>query len=96
MKNQCSIMASAISGLMAIGISAASCASYGAEEEKCFGVAKAGQNACNSNASLHSCAGRSKVDDDPGDFMLVPKGSCLKIGGKLESDVKTISPAGKV
>ena len=54
-------------------------------KEKCFGVAKAGQNDCGSNASKHSCAGQSKMDNDPNDFKLVPKGSCEKMGGKLSA-----------
>ena len=52
-------------------------------KEKCFGVAKAGQNDCGSNASTHSCAGQSKMDMDPADFKLVPKGTCAKMGGKM-------------
>ena len=51
--------------------------------EKCYGLAKAGQNDCGSKTSKHSCAGQSKVDNDPNDFKLVPKGSCEKMGGKL-------------
>ena len=49
--------------------------------EQCYGVAKAGQNDCAS--ALHACNGQSTVDFAPTDFKLVPKGSCLKMGGKL-------------
>lgn len=60
-----------------------------ADDEKCFGIAKAGQNACNSNPNQHSCATRSKANNDPSDFVLTPKATCTKLGGKLESiDVK--------
>ena len=75
-----------VSSLLAAGILAASAAPAMAAEEakdKCFGVAKAGQNDCGSKTSKHSCAGQSKVDNDPNDFKLVPKGSCEKMGGKL-------------
>jgi uncharacterized membrane protein len=84
MKDQRTLIASALTGLLALGISASSGSVYAADKEKCFGVAKAGENACNSNKSKHSCAGHSKVDNDPNDFIPVPLGSCLKIGGKLE------------
>ena len=51
------------------------------EQEQCFGIAKAGQNDC-SNA-VHGCNGQSRADFGPDDFKYVPKGTCLKIGGKL-------------
>ncbi len=70
--------------LLAAGVLVASSSSMADEaKEKCFGVAKAGQNDCGSKASKHSCAGQSKVDHDPNDFKLVPKGSCEKMGGKM-------------
>lgn len=83
MKDQRALIATALTGLLALGITTTSGSAY-ADDEKCYGVAKAGQNACNSNASKHSCAGRSKVDNDPNDFIPLPKGTCAKIGGKLE------------
>lgn len=49
--------------------------------EQCYGIAKAGKNDCAS--ALHACNGQSTVDFAPTDFKLVPKGSCLKMGGKL-------------
>jgi uncharacterized membrane protein len=73
----------AATALLATGLLAAS-AAHAADEpkEKCFGIAKAGQNDCGSKTSKHSCAGQSKVDNDPNDFKLVPKGTCEKMGGK--------------
>ena len=50
-------------------------------KEKCYGVAKAGENEC--AAGKHSCAGTAKVDKDPTAWKLVAKGTCEKIGGKL-------------
>lgn len=84
MQDQRKLISTAITGLLALGITASSGIASAADTEKCFGIAKAGQNACNSNANKHSCAGHSKVDNDPSDFTAVPKGSCLKVGGKLE------------
>ncbi len=49
-----------------------------AETEKCYGVAKAGQNDCKAGAGT-TCAGTSKVDYDGKAFKQVPKGTCLAI-----------------
>jgi uncharacterized membrane protein len=51
-------------------------------KEKCFGVAKAAQNDCQTATS--SCAGTSKVDGQKDAWIYVPKGTCAKIvGGNL-------------
>lgn len=52
-----------------------------AAKEKCFGIAKAGQNDCASISGVHSCAGQSKVDNDKGEWKYTAKGSCEKMGG---------------
>jgi len=49
--------------------------------EKCYGIAKAGQNDC--GTSKHSCATLSTADRDPDDWKAVPMGTCIKLGGKL-------------
>ena len=52
--------------------------------EKCYGVAKAGKNDCQTAGS--SCAGTSKKDAQTDAWIAVPKGTCEKIvGGKLSS-----------
>jgi uncharacterized membrane protein len=56
------------------------------DKEKCYGVAKAGQNDCASGA--HSCAGQSKADQAPGDWKYVAKGTCEKAGGKTTPPAK--------
>ncbi|MBC7860494.1 MAG: DUF2282 domain-containing protein [Burkholderiaceae bacterium] len=53
------------------------------DKEKCFGVAKAGQNDCAAANGSHSCAGQAKADHGAADWKYVAKGSCEKIGGKL-------------
>jgi uncharacterized membrane protein len=50
-------------------------------QEKCYGVAKAGQNDC--GTATHGCAGMAKTDQDAGEWIYVPKGTCEKAGGKL-------------
>jgi len=54
--------------------------------EKCFGVAKAGQNDC--GTSTHGCAGLATADKDPAEWKMVPKGTCEKAGGKLAPQKK--------
>ena len=53
------------------------------EKEKCFGVAKAGQNDCGTAA--HSCSGQAKADKAADEWKFVAKGTCEKAGGKLAS-----------
>jgi len=62
----------ALAADMAMGAKAAG------PQEKCFGIAKAGQNDCASGAGT-SCAGTSKVDYDGKAFKDVPKGTCVTI-----------------
>lgn len=49
--------------------------------EKCYGVAIAGQNDCAGISGLHSCKGQSTVSHNPGDVLILPAGTCAKIGG---------------
>ena len=55
-----------------------------ADKEKCYGIAKAGQNDCANTSGAHSCAGQSKVDKGPDEWKYVAKGTCEKEGGKLK------------
>jgi uncharacterized membrane protein len=50
-------------------------------QEKCYGVAKAGQNDC--GTSVHGCAGQATADNDPAEWKYVAKGTCKKVGGTL-------------
>lgn len=85
----------AASTLLVAGLLAGTAAAQAEDaKEKCFGVAKAGQNDCGSKTSKHSCAGQSKVDNDPNDFKLVPAGSCVKMGGKAMPMDGTTMPMG--
>ena len=52
----------------------------GGEQEKCFGIAKAGQNDC--STATPGCNGQASVDYGPDEFKYVPKGTCLETGGK--------------
>jgi uncharacterized membrane protein len=75
-------LAAAVGSLISMGASVtATAGDAGSKEnkEKCYGVAKAGKNDCAANG--HSCAGQSKVDNDPTEWKYVPKGECEKMGG---------------
>ncbi|MFT5451451.1 MAG: putative membrane protein [Enterobacterales bacterium] len=51
--------------------------------EKCYGVAKAGQNDCKAGAGT-SCAGTSTTDAQGDAWIYVAKGTCDKlVGGSL-------------
>ncbi|MDZ5650433.1 DUF2282 domain-containing protein [Nitrospirillum sp. BR 11828] len=52
--------------------------------EKCYGIAKAGENSCASAAGTHDCGALSKVDYDGQEFLDVDKGTCRAMGGKLK------------
>ncbi len=55
-----------------------------ADKEKCFGIAKAGQNDCADAAGVHSCAGQSNHDLVATEWKYVAKGTCVdKEHGKL-------------
>ena len=57
-------------------------------KDKCYGVAKAGQNDCATADGVHSCAGQSKADNNAADWMYVAKGTCAKLGGMLTAPAK--------
>jgi uncharacterized membrane protein len=50
-------------------------ASIKGEKERCYGVAKAGQNDCAAGPGT-TCAGTSKVDYQGNAWKYVPKGTC--------------------
>lgn len=61
-----------------------------AGKEKCYGIALAGQNDCGNLAGTHSCAGQSTVDNDPGEWKLVAKGTCKDLGGLSKAEAKKL------
>ena len=75
------LVTAALAGLLALSPAVAA---GQAKQEKCWGVAKAGQNGCDSNGSEHACGRKSRADYDPNDFMLVKTGTCLEMGGSLK------------
>ncbi|MEW5882054.1 MAG: DUF2282 domain-containing protein [Pseudomonadota bacterium] len=53
-------------------------ASIKGEKERCYGVAKAGQNDCAAGPGT-TCAGTAKTDYQGNAWKYVPKGTCTKI-----------------
>jgi uncharacterized membrane protein len=85
--NQRLIVSSALASALALGL-AGPAAAQEKGKEKCYGVAKAGQNDCANLSGSHSCAGLSKVDNAVDDWKYVPKGTCKDLKGKTESEAK--------
>ena len=81
------ILHAALAGLLALGLAQPAAAQDKGEKEKCYGIAKAGQNDC--GTAQHTCAGKAKKDNMPEEWKYVAKGTCEKLGGK------TKAPAGK-
>jgi uncharacterized membrane protein len=74
------VVASALAAALSLATVAAAQA---ADNEKCYGVAKAGKNDCQTVS--HSCAGTAQQDGQADSWIYVPAGTCDKIvGGSLK------------
>ncbi len=83
------IASSTLASVLALALGqaqAATAASAVKAQEKCFGIAKAGQNDCASIAGAHDCAGETKVDGAADDWKYVAKGTCKQLGGMTEAE----------
>lgn len=88
MSQQRQIVASALAAAVSLGLGSASVHAQEKAKEKCYGVAKAGQNDCSNLSGSHSCAGQAKTDLDPGEWKYVAKGSCKALNGLLTEEAK--------
>lgn len=88
--NQRLIASSALASVLALGLlSGANAADEkAAAKEKCFGIAKAGQNDCANLSGTHSCAGQNKADNAADEWKYVAKGTCKDMNGLSEADAK--------
>lgn len=84
--NQRAVIAAAAATLFSTMLIATPAAAQ--EKEKCYGIAKAGQNDCANLAGTHSCAGQSKVSDDKGEWKYVAKGTCAGLKGLTADQAK--------
>jgi uncharacterized membrane protein len=86
--NQRTLIATAATSLMSLALLSSPALAQTAAKEKCYGIAKAGQNDCANLAGTDSCAGQSKVDNDKGEWKYVAKGTCKQMGGLSADEAK--------
>jgi uncharacterized membrane protein len=87
--NQRALIAAAAATLFSTMLVSAPAAAQ--EKEKCYGIAKAGQNDCANLSGSHSCAGQSKASDDKGEWKYVAKGTCAGLKGMTADQAKAKS-----
>ena len=63
------------------------------DQEKCYGIVKAGMNDCATATS--SCAGSATKDVQPDAFLFVPKGLCDKIVGASKNPLANVTKNSK-
>lgn len=85
--NQKAMLAAATS-LMSLALLSSPALAQNATKEKCFGVAKAGQNDCANLSGTHSCAGQAKVDNAKDEWKFVPAGTCKTLNGMTMDEAK--------
>ena len=89
------VVSSALASALALGLVGLAAAQDKAPaREKCYGIAKAGQNDCSNLAGTHSCAGQSKVDNDPGEWKYVAAGTCKSLKGMTAQEARAKKAAG--
>lgn len=94
MNSRATSIRAVVASLLTIGLASnASAHNVTATEtsEKCYGIAKAGQNDC--GTGKHDCATLGKKDNDPEDWKMVANGTCKKLGGKNEPPKEGKRPA---
>jgi uncharacterized membrane protein len=80
---------SALASVLALGLVAQVAAQdANAGKDKCYGIAKAGQNDCANLSGTHDCAGLSKATNAPDDWKYVAKGTCKDLKGMTEQEAK--------
>lgn len=83
MTHRHALIAAALAGVCAHAAAQDAMGTPKADQEACYGVAKAGQNDC--GTATHGCAGVAKLDNDPNEWKFVAKGTCTELGGSLEA-----------
>ncbi|WP_066255309.1 BufA1 family periplasmic bufferin-type metallophore [Hydrogenophaga flava] len=86
--NQRTMITTAAASLMSLALLSGPAMAQNAAKEKCFGIAKAGQNDCANLSGSHSCAGQAKVDNDKGEWKYVAAGTCKTMGGMSMDEAK--------
>ena len=78
---------SALASALALGL-AGPAAAQAKAKEKCYGVAKSGQNDCANLSGSHSCAGQSKAEMAVDEWRYVAAGTCKEMKGNTEKEAK--------
>ena len=92
MQNTRYVITAAIAALTSGGIFASTTAQAAgavvcAEQERCYGIAKAGKNDCATSSS--GCSGTAKQDNLKDAWIYVPKGTCQKVAGGMLAQPET-------
>ncbi len=86
--NQRTMISTAAASLMSLALLSGPALAQDAAKEKCFGIAKAGQNDCANLSGTHSCAGQSKVDNGKDEWKYVAAGTCKTMKGMSMDEAK--------
>jgi uncharacterized membrane protein len=86
--NQRTMITTAAASLMSLALLSSPAIAQNAAKEKCFGIAKAGQNDCANLSGSHSCAGQSKVDMGKDEWKYVAAGTCKTMNGMSMEEAK--------
>ena len=57
-------------------------------QERCYGVARAGENHCANLRGTHDCAGQATKDFAPDEWKQVPAGTCRQLKGFSEAEAR--------
>lgn len=82
MQNRKQMITTAIGAVLSLGAfsnNASAADVRCAEQERCYGAAKAGKNDCATASS--ACSGTATQDSQKDAWIYVPKGTCAKISG---------------
>lgn len=75
------ILHTTIATMVAVAMGSLSSQAHAATTgERCYGIVKAHKNDCGIKNG-HGCAGLAPKDNDPKEWIMLPKGSCEKITG---------------
>jgi uncharacterized membrane protein len=88
------IVLAALTAALSASTAVTAHAADGKAKEKCYGIAKAGQNDCADLSGLHGCAGQARFDNDPEEWKYLPQGGCHAAGGKTAEEARA-AKAGK-
>ena len=82
------LLASALALALAQQASAHQPAEAPKGQERCYGVAKKGQNDCGNLGGTHDCAGQAPRDFAIDEWKYVPAGTCKKLKGYSEAEAR--------